>query len=171
MFRYLIQDLLQALGHIPFLIVIGICMGLVVGFMNTSRKKCGKEEIPFWKTVCFFSYFALMIMITYLSRESSETIGIDLELGSGLRINDRNKALVLENVLLFIPYGFCYGWWSTKRFLPIRSVVLGAATSIMIESMQLVTGRGIFQLDDIVTNMLGCVIGTIIYQIGRMFWK
>lgn len=171
MFYYLRQDLLQALKYIPYLLIISGCLMLIVKWINDKRNGSGKEKMPFWPTICFFSFLGLIIMITYLSRESTGTGKVDLVLGSSLRINKRNDALVLENVLLFIPYGFCFCWWTKGRLLFFKSIFLGAVTSIVIEWMQLVTGRGIFQLDDIVANTLGGAVGTVVYLIIRKFVK
>lgn len=45
-------------------------------------------------------------------------------------------------------------------------VATGAFTSICIESLQLVTGRGYFQIDDILTNTLGMFLGYLVFGIG-----
>ena len=90
---------------------------------------------------------------------------MDLELFSTWGINDRNNAYVIENVLLFIPYGFLCGWNFIGARNLFRCAALGAVTSFGIEWMQLMTGRGYFQIDDILTNILGTVIGWIIFRI------
>ena len=163
MLHYLVQDLTQALKYVPFLLVISGCLILIVKWINDRRSRQKKERIPFWSTVCFFSFLALMLMITYLSRESGGTAKLDLVLGASLTINERNDALVLENLLLFVPYGFCFCWWAKGKALFVKSILLGAVTSIAIEWMQLITGRGIFQLDDIVANTIGCMVGAFVY--------
>ena len=38
-------------------------------------------------------------------------------------------------------------------------------TSLGVETIQLITGRGYFQVDDILTNVLGAVIGYVIFRI------
>lgn len=172
MLRYLAQDLIRVLKYCPFLLVISACLILIVKWINDRRSRGNKEKLPSWSTVCFFSYLALMIMITYLSRESNGSAKLDLVLGSSLAINERNDALVLENVLLFIPYGFCFCWWKNgRKGLLLKSTFLGAVTSVAIECMQLVTGRGIFQLDDIVANTVGCLFGAVIYLLSQKLLK
>ena len=55
---------------------------------------------------CLVMYVAVLLAITYFSRESGSRSGMmDLELFSTWGINNRNNAYVVENVLLFIPYG------------------------------------------------------------------
>lgn len=171
MFKYLIQDLSVALRYIPFVIIIGICLFCLVQVINKKSKKNGKDGLPIWSTVGFWTYLALVVMITFLSRESGNTTSVDLDLGASLRINSRNDALVLENVLLFIPYGFCYCWWKKGKGNLFNSFMVGFVTSLIIEGMQLVTGRGIFQLDDIITNTLGCMIGAFSYKLCCVLFR
>ena len=171
MFKYLIQDLSVALRYIPFVIIIGVCLFCLMQLINKKRKGKGEQGFPVWSTVSFWTYLALVVMITFLSRESGNTTSVDLELGASWRINSRNNALVLENVLLFIPYGFCYCWWKNKKEILFRSFMFGFVTSFIIEGMQLVTGRGIFQLDDIITNTVGCMIGAIFYKLCNILFR
>ncbi len=171
MFKYLVQDLSVALRYIPFVIIIGVCLFCLVQMINKKGKKKGNEPLPLWSTVCFWTYLALVVMITFLSRESGSTTSIDLDLGASLRINSRNNALVLENVLLFIPYGFCYCWWKKRKTVLFSGFMSGFVTSFIIEGMQLVTGRGIFQLDDIIMNTLGCMLGAFLYKLCSLLFR
>ena len=101
----------------------------------------------------------------HISRESGNSKGFDLELFSTWGINDRNNAYVIENIMLFVPYGFLGSWAFEKMGNFFRCLALGALTSLYIESLQLVTGRGFFQIDDILTNTLGAVIGCLVYRL------
>ena len=38
--------------------------------------------------------------------------------------------------------------------------------TLTVEYTQLFTGRGVFQIDDILTNVVGCVIGLIVFAIA-----
>ena len=90
---------------------------------------------------------------------------MDLKLFSTWGINTRNNAYVVENVLLFIPYGFfgSMAFEKLRRFFP--SMALGTVTSLGIECMQLITKRGYFQTDDIWTNILGTMIGFCVFRL------
>ena len=52
-----------------------------------------------------------------------------------------------------------------------RSFLLGFAGSLLIETLQMLTGRGLFQLDDLITNAAGMMAGYGIYQIAKKLWK
>ena len=44
------------------------------------------------------------------------------------------------------------------------NLLLGLVTTLAVEYTQLLTGRGVFQIDDILTNALGCVLGIAVYH-------
>ncbi len=72
-----------------------------------------------------------------------------------------NSELLVENlmnVLIFIPVGLLIGmgfskwsWW--------KAISLGCLCSISIEALQFAFKRGFCELDDVIHNTLGCVIG------------
>ena len=152
----------------------GMVMGAffsVTFFWAAGRLRRGKERVSVFSGAAFWIYVSVMLIITFFSRESSGRQRLDLELFSTWGINDRNNAFVIENVLLFVPYGFLAGFafGRYRRFLPC--LALGAATSLGIETLQLVTGRGFFQIDDILTNTLGAVVGFLLYRLLGLFGK
>ena len=90
-----------------------------------------------------------------------------MRLGSTWGINARNNAFVLENILLFLPLGML-----APRVVPLfRNVFYGTLAgfliSFFIEVIQLVTGRGFFQIDDILTNTLGMFAGCLLNALVR----
>lgn len=175
MFAYIYRDMMSMVRYLPY----GLAMGLVLatlfsGALNAFRRRGGKAPVAKLPVAAFVIYLSLMLIITFLSRESGGSEGFDLELFSTWGINDRNNAFVIENILLFVPYGFfgCLACKRCGRFL--HCLALGAATSLCIETMQLITGRGIFQIDDILTNTLGAAIGYLLYRLFlliRKIWK
>lgn len=159
------QDLKWALSYLPYGLLAAGVLFLFFFVRNTSRMKQGKETQPLMASVCFCTYLLIIFCLTLLSRENGSTSKIDLEIGSTLRINTRNSAYVVENILLFIPYGFCLAWrfGSKKRWL--FNLVIGLGTTLAVEYIQLLTGRGVFQLDDILANTLGCAVGLMIFSL------
>lgn len=164
--KYVYRDLAASTAYLPYGLLVGVPLAAaVVLLLNRRRKKQQKPPVRWGSVTCFCIYVAIMLVITFLSRESGSRNGIDLELFSTWGINKRNNAYVIENVLLFIPYGFLCSWTFQRVGKLVPCTLLGAATSLGIESMQLLTGRGFFQIDDILTNTLGSMIGYLIYRI------
>ena len=167
MIEYIVRDLAKMLKFLPYGLIVGVLAVLILCAINRRRVKEQKRTLTVAAHVSFFMYVAILIVITFLSRESGSRNGVDLELFSTWGINERNNALVVENILLFLPYGFVAAW----AFPSIRNLLgcslLGFVTSLGIEFMQMVTERGYFQIDDIITNTLGSIIG---YLIFRCVW-
>lgn len=167
MIKYIDADMSQAFGYLPYGLAVGLPLAvLAVLLMNAVRKRKQKPPVKWVPVTVLSVYIAVMLAITFLSRESgSRSELLDLQLFSTWGINDRNNAFVIENVLLFIPYGFLYCWNFPRKMRILCCTLSGAAVSLGVETMQLLTGRGYFQIDDIVTNTLGALIGGLLYAL------
>ena len=167
MIKYIVKDLKGALYYLPYGVIVGILVLIICKIINARRRKKGERLLAVPARVSFWMYASILIIITFLSRETGSRNGIDLELFSSWGINDRNNAFVIENILLFIPYGFVAAW----AFVSMRSLLcctlFGAVTTMGIEYMQLITERGYFQIDDILTNILGTIVGYLIFACLR----
>ena len=69
---------------------------------------------------------------------------------------------IILNIVIFIPIGIVfsrkYGW---------KAVLLAACWSMFIEVMQLISRRGIFEIDDLIHNSLGAAIGCWIQRAAK----
>lgn len=74
---------------------------------------------------------------------------------------------VVGNMVMFLPYGFFISYYLDSKKLT-GPFILTAITSFSIETVQLVIGR-VFDVDDIILNMLGGTIGFYIYHIIDLF--
>lgn len=167
MAKYIINDLAGTLQYLPYGLLLGILVMLVLNIVNGMREQKGNHTIPMLSYASFFMYLVIILCITFLSRESGSRDGIDLDLFSTWGNNPRNHAYVIENVLLFIPFGFVCPWTFKALRNFFACILFGAAASTAIECLQLLTKRGYFQIDDILTNTLGMAIGCMLFWILR----
>ena len=167
MISYIIKDLTGALRYLPVGLTIGGVVFLLLFLINRRMRKKNRQPIPVAALTCLWFYMTIMLCITVWFRESSGTSKIDMELWSTWGINNRNNALVVENVLLFVPYGFLLPWVYERARGFLRTGFWGLSSSVYVEILQLVTGRGYFQIDDILANTLGTLIGFLIFSLGR----
>ncbi len=116
------------------------------------------------------AYINMLFSITIFNRMPGSREGIihlNINLGFGLRTGHPSSWVLtfsLLNILLFIPFGIlAYPIFrSYKRVLRILVVTMaGALTSLAVECIQLVTGRGMFEISDLVTNTAGSFIGVV----------
>ncbi len=70
---------------------------------------------------------------------------------------------IIGNVLVFIPFGLIipYLMLGMKRF---NTFVLGVVFILSIEAYQLEKNIGVFDIDDIMLNIVGVLIGVILYS-------
>ena len=74
---------------------------------------------------------------------------------------------IVMNVVLFIPVGFLWGTQTTKRTTRQQWLVaflLGIGLSLGIELLQLAFKKGSFEIDDIIYNTLGCLMGFALWR-------
>ena len=69
------------------------------------------------------------------------------------------RAEIICNYILFIPLGVLLAF---KNLDWRRVWLLGAATSLIIETSQLIFSRGLFEFDDVIGNSLGCLVGAVL---------
>ena len=70
---------------------------------------------------------------------------------------------IFGNVLLFVPYGiFIAKYLNLKE--PLILIIIAFVTSLSIEVIQFMIGR-VFDVDDIILNVVGCFLGFSIYVI------
>ncbi len=62
------------------------------------------------------------------------------------------------NVLLFMPVGFLAGC-SFRRITFKKALLLGGGLSVFIEVLQFILKKGFCETDDVIHNVLGCMIG------------
>lgn len=84
--------------------------------------------------------------------------------------NDRLLADNIMNMVVFVPVGFLAGI-SFRGFCWRKALALGAGLSIVIEVLQLVMRRGFSEVDDVVHNTLGCMIGYGFYLLIMKAWS
>ncbi len=168
MIKYLWKDIMSMLRFLPYGIAAGLVVALILGRVNARRSQRGRALLPVSGAVCFFMYVVILLVITFFSRESGSGSGMDLDLFSTWGINDRNNAYVIENVLLFIPFGMVCPWYLKRARSFVACTALGLSCSVGIELLQHLTRRGFFQIDDILTNVLGSIIGYLIFSAVRL---
>lgn len=152
--------------------------------MAANKKK---SNLVTW--VCFLAYLLLLGYVLFFSsgfgREDHAEYRYNLTLfqeigryyGVGMRTGSWNLFWlnVIGNICVFIPLGA----FLPKLFTRCRNlffvIVLSLELSLVVEVIQLVTRVGSFDVDDLLLNTIGGILGYIIYKvsagIARLFGK
>ena len=166
---YIIQDMTEPAGYLPF----GIAAGAVfLLFRWILKKKCAfpRGKTGLRQDVLLFLialYAAVLLRLAFFSREPGSRIDVSLALFETWGATIRTHSFFIENILMFIPFGILIpAAFPAFRKLS-RCTAAGFACSLFLELIQLATGRGFFQLDDLVTNTVGTLLGALIYLAVR----
>jgi len=112
----------------------------------------------------FCGYLFLVFCSTVLYREENEKMRCYLfPLWSYTMLYNRVLAQNILNIILFIPIGFL-GGTVVKHSNILKILKMGCFLSIAIETSQLFLKRGVCNMDDVIHNTIGCIIGYGIYR-------
>lgn len=114
----------------------------------------------------FVIYLWMLVMIVFFCRELGSRIGTDLRFMGTWGTTMQDHAWVIENIFLFLPFGFLFPVLLPKK-KTAWTIPVGFLCSVAIEYCQLRTGRGFCQLDDVIMNTLGAVIGFLCWKIAH----
>ena len=168
--RIIIQDISNYLKEymdyaLSIALIISITKFLMLLFAYKWKDDCNIKRqfsihlitLPIDFSAVFYAF--MVIVITFFSRMEGSTNTVNLRLFSTFGTDLQSKIFIVENIIMFIPFGVFLRVYGVKRF-PVCLAVF-AASSTIIEVMQYLTGRGIMQVDDILTNTIGGCIGFI----------
>ena len=127
------------------------------------------------KKTAFAVYLFLIFTITFVVRETmilrhSDNRGVVLvpfKQISSLICRQNHLfwfVQIIFNIILFIPFGFFLPFLN-RNFQRIQNTVFtGVIFSIFIEIMQYITRRGLTDIDDVINNTIGAVVGYLLYK-------
>lgn len=114
-------------------------------------------------------YGCFMYMITLERREAGSRTGINTSLDFGSFSGDffsiQQAIYCFLNVVFFVPLGMILSFLQKKKRVLVNFIMVtlqGFLISILIETSQLITQRGYFEITDIITNTVGATIGCIL---------
>ncbi len=151
--------------------MIIICT-LIISSLRIADILKNKKEVVFYREILmlFFMIYVLCLfqIVTF---EDSYLGSYDthfnlvplkeiLRYSFGSRLFFKN---VVGNLVMFMPYGF-FASYFTKMDNKYYALSLIAFASVTIETTQLAIGR-VFDIDDIILNIIGGMIGYLIYRL------
>ncbi len=127
-----------------------------------------KEKFVFYKEMFSLAYLLYALLLFYVVTFQDVNYGTNnfipfheifrYEFGSKVFMHN-----IVGNIILFIPFGFFVSHIMKSR-KPFAMLVVSLITSITIEFTQLKIGRT-FDVDDIILNLIGSILGFLIYYI------
>ena len=157
---YIIKYILSYDSGIPLIIFIGIiivvcCFVLILYYTRINYRMFVRKSSVYM----FIGYVVLVLCTTIIFRtESDEMRYVLCPFKSYMGLYNRVLAQNILNIVLFMPIGFLVGAALKKKHI-LNALKIGVGLSLFIEVAQLLSRRGICNIDDVIHNTLGCAIG------------
>ena len=127
-----------------------------------------KEKFLFYKEMSMLAFLLYALLLFYVVTFQDVNYGTNnfvpfkeifrYEFGSKIFMHN-----IVGNILLFVPFGYFVSHIMKTR-KPFAMFIISFITSCTIEFTQLKIGRT-FDVDDIILNLVGCVLGYLIFLI------
>lgn len=157
---YIIRYMLHYNTGIPTAVFIGVSIFVFSIILLLLRIKTSYSVFVRHASICLFLGYVILVFCTtiFFREDTYEKCYMLRPFWSYTLLDNRLLAQLIMNVLLFIPIGFFAGGSLKKKHI-WNVLGIGFVLSFFIELTQLISTRGVFSVDDIIHNVLGCVIG------------
>ena len=165
------EYLIRQYRFIPTILFIAFFVLACIGAVFFILKNGTKSGIRKTLGLILIEYIALLFCSTVIFRNPyHNNCGHNfLPLWSYLEILNGNKELVIVNVMniiVFVPIGMLLT--SSLKNISCRNALLaGFCVSISIESFQCLLDSGFVELDDVLHNTFGSLLGYLLVKISR----
>ena len=142
------------------------CIGLVV-FIAWKGFKTG---FRYSTILLLVEYVFLLFCSTIIFRATGETSKYDFH---PFWSYDRPDLLIenIMNVIVFIPVGMILGSLLKVKGSWLIALLIGCGISVTIEALQFWFMKGFSEVDDVMHNTFGCILGYILVKGSRLMVK
>ncbi len=150
---------------IPVVILDGLLAISVLGSLLAMSFKGIRNG---WRMCCVImlsAYLFLLYSSTVIFRQYNANVGYDFYLFWSYSAVNKESLLRQNvlNVLMFVPVGFMFSL-VFRRIKLWQALLIGICISVSIESLQFFLKRGFAELDDVMHNTVGCMMGYGLYK-------
>ena len=158
-----------------FEIICYFIMLILLFFVYIFLYKCGKvNRVQIIAGLLLFTYYCIVLESTVFTRKNQGYHAYELEVFWSWKdvIFYHSREMLKENLLniaLLLPFGLLLPFPFYKRLRWWQGLAMGLIASAVIEVLQLVLCRGLFEFDDMIHNGFGCMLGSMLA--GLLFQK
>lgn len=157
-----------------FLLLVLLCAFIIFDcfcYSNFEIRKIHRKGYLIFSVL----YGLFLFWITLYSREKADALRYNLSPiweyirafkfdSDGLKIISKEWLyIILNNIYLFVPLGFCVSKVIHREWKV--HVLIAFFLPLLVELTQLITRRGVFEVNDIINNSLGYILGFVISYI------
>ena len=141
-------------------IILALALFIFIKFI--INKKVNSKYID----LLFCLYFILILMLTLFKNDNGWTGNINLnllEVFKDIKSSSNGLILLVGNICMYIPIGIYieYRFFNKKNTLKIGLFLIYI---FLIELIQHIFKKGVFDIDDIILNLIGFLIGVFLVK-------
>lgn len=149
-------------------ICLAVCITAFIIFVKLKDKTIQIKTIV-WCILCSL-WFTVALEITAMGRLNNAVNTWNTVFSSFYQLVCGNYGIIYDivfNAVLFLPFGFLIN----IKF-PVRSsIVIVGLVSLLIELTQLITHRGLFEICDLVSNIIGGIAGIMVLVSQKRLYR
>ncbi|MBQ8086041.1 MAG: VanZ family protein [Lachnospiraceae bacterium] len=129
--------------------------------------------------ICFCIYMFFLVYFLFLSDDFGRTMGRGGYAYNLMPFQEIKRFIyywdqigivnvmvnLFGNIIAFMPFGALIRWVLNKRVRWYQAIIYTFVFSLIVEVIQLVSKVGAFDVDDIILNTIGGLLGFIVYYI------
>lgn len=148
---------------------------LIVAWACVGSRADRKLWWRFFNAAVFLCVVAVILYVTLYSRKESVRDVILIPFHSFIEAKEQPELYrsMLMNVFLFVPLGLSFPYilpdrWGVAAHM-VFAVLAGGCLSAVVEAVQYRYGLGRCEVDDVIMNTLGALLGAQAYMTGNRF--
>ncbi|WP_414838740.1 VanZ family protein [Carnobacterium sp. TMP28] len=192
LFNIMKQSYGESINHFPLIELIFYSIDqtlfyfiiwLIFRVIYLTFLKKGKKRKSLYREIslnAFIFYIILLIHLTIFREEHSiGNVRFNMQPLSAINLTPLTHTLKLTkgvtlfdyyynfygNILWFVPMGFVVAYLLNKKPYFLKTLLTGFCFSFFIEMMQFFLGTGITDIDDLLFNTIGTIVGLICFMI------
>jgi glycopeptide antibiotics resistance protein len=118
-------------------------------------------------------YILFVLSLTFFKGDNNSVVGINmnpLQIINDLNMSYNTSLLILGNLLCYIPIGI-YLRYKLKTLSNLYLTIYFIVFNTLIELVQYMLRYGSFDIDDIIINTTGFLLGLTVYKIVKQYVK
>lgn len=152
----------------------------IISSMDANKKKrhivAGILFLLYFIVLFYFLFFSEEMGRTYSERAYHYNLVPLKEIGRFLKYREvlGMKAVLLNivgNVAAFVPFGVFLPFFSARNRKFWRTVYYSFELSLFVEVLQLIFRVGSFDVDDLLLNTVGGMLGFLVYTFTKHVWR
>ena len=152
--------------NVPTSFIVGLVLAFILGSILSVTVLGWKKGMKWSAGWLLVEYLFLLLYLTVFVRSTQVEWTYNLSpFWSYQAIREGRDDILVQvimNVLAFIPIGLLLGSFKGMKWWHV--LLIGLCFSMLIELLQLVLKRGLTEIDDVVHNVVGCVMGFVVVR-------